>query len=159
MSSRFYPLVGWLFLLGFASLTGCKTADEAHFGHMASVTISGHTRTEILQATATILKADGYHETDELTFDKPGSAWETANYGGWSSDAVGVRIRFALVSVELGQHKLGCDACIVQGYGQPGMEVEQSYWFAKRTECKKILDAIKASLASAPAGTNARSSP
>src|SRR6185437_16178850 len=98
MSSRFYPLFGLLFLLGFVGLTGCKTDDEAHFGHMASVVILGHTRAEILQATATVLKADGYHETDELTFDKPGSAWETANYGGWSSDTVGVRIRFALVS-------------------------------------------------------------
>jgi len=161
MSSRLYSLVGWLILLGFAGLTGCKTDDEAHFGHMASVIISGHDRTEILRAAAAVFKANGYHETDELTFDQPGTAWETANYGGWSSDKVGVRIRLALVSEEFGQHKLGGDAYVVEGYGDPGMEVEQTYWFAKRTECKKMLDEIKASLAKTanPVGANAPSTP
>ena len=156
MSSRFYSLAGWLILLGFAGLTGCKTDDEAHFGHMASVIIHGPTRAEILQAAAAVFKANGYHETDELTFDKPGTAWETANYGGWSSNKVGVRIRLAIVSEEFGQYKLGGDAYVVEGYGDPGMEVEQTYWFAKRNECKKRLDEIKASLAAATSSSGAK---
>lgn len=161
MSSRFYSLVGWLILLGFAGLTGCKTDDEAHFGHAASVIISGHTRAEILKATATVFKANGYHQTDDLTFDKPGTAWEGANYGSWSSSKVGVRIRLALVSEDLGQHKLGCDAYVVEDYGEPGLESEQTYWFAKHTLCKKLLDEIKASLATptSSSGTNSPATP
>ena len=58
MSSRLYSLAGWLILLGFAGLTGCKTDDEAHFGHMASVIISGHYPAEILQATASHLEGE-----------------------------------------------------------------------------------------------------
>jgi|SRR5690242_13688389 len=150
MSLRIHSLAGWFFLAGLVCLTGCKTTDEAHSGHMASVEISGHTKAEIQQAAATVFKANGYTKTDSLTFEKPGSAWETANYGGWSSNPVWIRIRCELVSAEARQFVLGCDAYVVEGHGEVGTEIERKFWFAKRTECKDILDAIKAELKKSP---------
>ena len=84
MSSRLYSLVGWLILFGFAGLTGCKTDDEARSGHTASVIISGHTRAEILKATAAVFKTNGYHKADELTFDKPGTYKYVCKDHPWS---------------------------------------------------------------------------
>ncbi len=149
MSLRIHPGIGWLLLAVFC-LAGCKTNDEAHSGRMASVVVSGHTREQIQQALAAVFLANGFVKMGDLTFEKPGSAWETANYGGWSSSRVWIRMRTEIVPMATGQFELGCDAFVVEGHGVPGVEVERKFWVAKRTECKKILDAVKAALAAPP---------
>jgi hypothetical protein len=138
--------VGWLFLIGFAGLTGCTTADQARSGYMASVTISGHAKAEIQQATVAAFLANGYVKTDRLTFEKTGSAWDTVNYGGWSASRVWIKVRAEIISMDAYKYTLGCDAYAVQAHGEAGMEMEQKFLFAKRTACKKILDEVKAAL-------------
>lgn len=148
MTLRIQPVIQWLLLIGLACLTGCKTADEAHSGHMVSVEISGHTESEIQQAAAAVFQANGYTKAGVLTFEKAGTSWETANYGGWSADKVWIRMRADISPTETGQYILDCDAYVVEGHGEAGMEIERKFWFAKRTECKQILDKIKATLES-----------
>lgn len=130
-------------LLGLVCLTGCKTTDETHSGQMASVEISGYTRSEIQQAASTVFQAHGYTKMTGLTFEKTGTAWETANYGGWSSSPVWIRMRCKLLSVATRQYVLGCDAFVVEGHGEVGTEIERKFWFSKRSECKALLDEIK----------------
>lgn len=155
MSLRFHRLIGCFFLIALACLTGCKTTDEAHSGNMASVEISGYSKAEILQAVADVFRAKGYTQMDDLTFEKPGSGWETANYGGWSSSRVWIRMRCHLVFIDIRQYALGCDAYVVEGHGEVGTESEQKFWVAKRTECKTLLDDVKAALKKLPAPNDA----
>ena len=146
MALHINSTVGWLFLIGLACLTGCKTTDQARSGHMASVEISGHAKAEIEQATVAAFQANGYSKADGLTFEKEGSAWETANYGGWSAKRVWIKVRVEIAFTDTDRYTLGCNAYIVQGHGEFGTEMEQRFLFAKRTECKKILDEAKAAL-------------
>lgn len=153
---RINKAAGWLFLIGVFCLTGCQTTDQADSGHMASVEISGHPQAEIQKATETAFRANGYRKVGSLTFEKQGSGWETVNYGGWSGSAAWIRMRAQIVYVETGKYALGCNAYVVEGHGEIGTEVERKFLFAKRKECKKILDEAKAALegATPPAGTS-----
>ena len=148
-----FRLIG-LLLVSIAVRTGCKTADEAHTGQMASVEISGHSEREIERATATAFRANGFTQTEGLVFEKEGSSWETMNYGGWSTDRVWVRVRANVSPDGNDLFTLACDAFVVQGHGQRGTENEHKFLFAKRSECKQILDQIKASLDEHPAPTD-----
>lgn len=146
MSLRNHWMTGWIFLIGLVCLTGCKTTDQARSGHMASVEISGHTKNEIQKATVTAFLANGYLKTGGLTFEKKGSTWDTANYGGWFEDQVWIKIRAEIFLADTGKYTLGCNAFAVDGHGEVGMETEHKFLFARRTECKKILDEAKAAL-------------
>ena len=156
MTFRINSTVGWMFLIGLACLTGCTTTDQADTGHMASVEITGHTETEIQKATESAFLAHGYTKTDSLVFEKQGSAWETVNYGGLSGSPAWIKVRVKIVSEETDHYTLGCDAYVVEGHGEASMEIERKFMFAKRTECKQILDETKAALESAaePAGAD-----
>lgn len=157
MNFDFGSTVGWVFLLGLAGMTGCQTADQARSGHMASVDIYGHTTVEIQKAAATAFIENGYYKIGDLTFEKKGSAWETANYGGWSSDSVWVKVRAEIFTADAERYTLSCDAFAVEAHGEGVMQIERKFKFAKRSECKKILDEVKAALAqSPPTGMNNR---
>jgi len=142
---------GWIFLVGLVCLTGCQTADQAHSGHMASVEIYGHTEAEIQKATAAAFIENGYYKIGDLTFEKKGSGWETANYGGWSATTVWIRMRAEITTVDSRKYTLGCNVFVVDAHGEAGMETERKFMFAKRSECKKILDEVKAALEAPPA--------
>jgi hypothetical protein len=152
MRACLLKLIGWMCLAGLVGLTGCRTADQANTGHMASVEIHGHTEAEIQAATTKAFLADGFVAKGRLTFEKKGSVWDTINYGGWSADLVRLRVRANIIAPDLDTHILDCDAFIVSGRGE-FMETEQKPVFAMRSECKKILDAVKAML-EAPAAAD-----
>ena len=143
---------GWICLIGCAVLTGCRTADQAHTGHMASVEIYGHTAAEIQKATGAAFIENGYYKIGDLTFEKKGSAWETANYGGWSSDSVWIKVRAEIFSADSAKYTLSCDAFAVEAHDESTMQIERKFVFAKHSECKKILDEVKAALAQTSSG-------
>ena len=144
------PAFGWLLLAGVASLTGCQTADHADTGEMASVIISDHTPADIQQATARVFLLNGYEQTDRLTFEKQGTAWDTAAYGGWSAGPVWIKVRAYITSPSADTGILSCNAFIVTDRHQAAMEHEQKLSHSHRSECEKILNQIKARLDSQP---------
>ncbi len=144
-------MVRWFILTGFAVLTGCQTADQAHSGHMASVEIYGHTEAEIKMATAAAFMENGYYKIGDLIFEKKGSAWETANYGGWSSDSVWIKVRAEIITVDSSKYTLGCNVFAVEAHDEGVMQIERKFVFAKRSEIKKILDEVKTALETPPA--------
>ncbi len=87
-------------------------------------------------------------------FEKQGSTWDTANYGGWTDGQVWIKVRAEIIFVETDQFKLGCDAYAVQGHGDIASEMEHKYVFAKKSECKKILDEAKAALDARSSGSD-----
>ena len=143
---------GWMLLAGAACLTGCQTTDQAGSGDMASVEISGHTETEIRQATAKAFLANGYQQADAQTFEKQGSHWDTAAYSGWSSDAVWIKVKTSITATETGRYVLACNAYLVTDRNQATMEEEKKLSVSHRSECKKILDQAKAALDSTTTG-------
>ena len=144
--------MGWALLAGIICQTGCQTADQADSGKMASVTISGHTDKEIERAAAGAFSANHYQRVDHLTFEKQGTGWDKAKYGGWSSDPVWIRMRINITSAGTGQSVLACDAYVIVDRNAVGTEEERKLSVAYRSECKKILDQTKAGLDSQSSG-------
>ena len=151
LKQNFFRWFGWLLLAGAACLTGCQTTDQAGSGDMASVEISGHTESEIRQATAKAFLANGYQQTDSQTFEKQGSHWDTAAYSGWSANAVWIKVKTNITSAETGKDVLACNAYLVTDRNIATMEQEQKLSMSHRSECKKILDEVKAALDAPPA--------
>jgi hypothetical protein len=145
MKQIFYPAALLLMLAGGSFLSGCRTADEARSGHMASVEISGHTAAEIRHMTIKVFLAEGYVQANGLGFEKKASVWDMTAYGGWSGD-VWLRLRAGIHPLEADRYILNCDAYLVQDRNQAAMEMEQKNRYANRSDCKKILDEIKAKL-------------
>ena len=137
---------GWTLLVGVACFTGCRTADQADSGNMASVNISGHTDLEIQRAAAGAFRACGYQQVDRLTFEKQGTVWDKAAYGGWSSNPVWIRMRIHVTSATVGQSVLACDAYAVLDRNEATMEEERKLSVSYRSECIRILDQAKAGL-------------
>jgi hypothetical protein len=146
MSQNIFRLFGWMLLAVVACLTGCQTTDQADSGDMASVEISSHTETEIRQATAATFLANGYQQADGQTFEKQGTRWDTAAYGGWSANPVWIKVKTSITSTETGRYVLGCNAYMVVDRNQAAMEEEEKLSYSHRSECKKILDQVKARL-------------
>jgi hypothetical protein len=143
-----------MLLVAALLLTGCQTdSDRTNSGQMASLEISGHSEVEILRVMKAVFLANGYEHMDGLTFDKKGSAWDTAAYGGWDSGGVWIRIKATVDSESDGKYVIGCDAYRVIGHDQGVMESEQKTPHSNRAECKRILDEIQARLASSPAAS------
>src|SRR5438874_7123852 len=79
--------------LGFV---GCKSPPLGAKNSLAWVEITGHSSREITLAAKEVLAREGYRlgreEADELTFEKPGSAWNEVAHGNWG-EGMTVRLR------------------------------------------------------------------
>jgi hypothetical protein len=149
MRQMFQRIMVSLPLVAILVVVGCRTtsADLADAGHMASLTISSRSEVDILRAMEAVFVANGYQHMGDLTFDKKGSAWETALYGGWNADGVWIRLKASVDPGPSGTYVIGCDAFRVTGHNQGVMEEEKKTTHAYRDECKKILDEVQARLA------------
>ncbi len=94
---------------------------------------------------------DGYQQTDSQTFEKQGSRWDTAAYSGWSSNPVWIKVKTSIAPTEGGKYILACNAYLVTDRNLATLEQEQKLSMSHRSECKKILDEVKAALDAPPA--------
>ncbi|MEJ0091232.1 MAG: hypothetical protein WDM80_15990 [Limisphaerales bacterium] len=138
--------IGWTLLASMVFLNGCQTADQADSGAMASVEISHHTKAEIQRAVAEAFQANHYQSVNRLTYEKQGTGWDKAAYGGWSSNPVWIRMRVNIASTGPSEFILACNAFAVVDRNQGGIEEEKKLSVSYRSECKKILDDAKALL-------------
>lgn len=142
----------WTLLVVVACLTGCRTTDQADSGEMASVTISAHTDAEIQQAAAKVFLANEYQQTKPMTYEKQGTGWDKMAYGGWSSNPVWIRMKINISSAGENQFTLACNTYAIVDRNEASMEEEKPLSVSYRSECKKILDQVKARLESPPDG-------
>ncbi len=147
---KLFRSLAWTLLAGLVCLAGCRTTDQADSGELASVTISGRTEAEIQQAAAGVFLADEYQQVNPLTFEKRGTGWDKLAYGGWSSNPVWIRMRLNITSAGDGRFILAGNAYAVVDRHEASMEEEKPLSVSYRSECKKILDQVKARLDSPP---------
>ena len=148
-------VLGSLPLVALLVLVGCRTAPEtAPADHLASLTITGRSEVEILRAMQAVFSARGYQHLGDLTFDKKGSLWETALYGGWNADGVWIRLKASVDPGPPGTYVIGCDAFRVTDHNEGVMEEEKKTTHAYRGECESILQAVQARLAPGGSGTD-----
>jgi hypothetical protein len=141
---------GGFLLAGVFCLTGCHTTDQAGTSELASVVITGHTEKEIQKATAKVFLLNGYSQAESLTFEKQGTAWDKAAYGGWSDNPVWIKVRVHINPQNSDVCFLGCNAYLVTDAHEAAMEQEQILSHSRRSECEKILKQIKARLDAPP---------
>jgi len=127
-----------------AAFMGCKSADQARQGYLASVEIIGHEAAEIQEATTKVFAENGYERATGLVFEKKGSTWNSLAYGGWSRQPVWVRVRVSLRPHGASRQILGCNAFFVRDRGGDSLEEERKLWMSRRGECEKMLNQIKA---------------
>ena len=141
-----------MLLVVVACLTGCRTTDPADSGEMASVAISARTEAEIQQAAAKVFLVNEYQQINPTTYEKQGTVWDKMAYGGWSSNPVWIRMKINITSSGEGQFTLACEVYAVVDRNEASMEEEKPLSVSYRSECKKILDQVKARLDSPPDG-------
>jgi len=146
-SGLFALWLGAVVLAG--GLAGCTTTSPSPNKNMASVEIAGRTMVEIFETTEQVFREASYTKAPGFVFERKGSAWDNFSYGGWSGNAVWVRIRLTLDPRGSNAWYLDGDVYMVRDRGDVSMEEEQKPWVSKRGECQKLLNQIKARL-SAP---------
>ena len=141
---RFIPGTASLALLALTlAVAGCKSADTAGVGSLASVVITGHTAEEVRQTTVEVFGWNDYTQVSDLTFEKKGTRQDLVTYGSWGADSVWIKMRVHLTTKSELRQILGCDVYILEKHGDGFMGSERKLLFAKGDECKKILDQIK----------------
>ena len=125
------------------AFSGCKSTDSAGDDSQVSVLITGHTEEEVRQTTIEVFKWNGYVHTVGLNFEKKGTKWDTAKYGGLSGNAVWFRMSAEIAKQNEGTVILGCDTYVIEDRDVEFMEKERLLSYGKRSDCKKILNQIK----------------
>ncbi|HMP84988.1 MAG TPA: hypothetical protein PKA41_20040 [Verrucomicrobiota bacterium] len=135
------PTFGFLILA--LVFSGCKSTDSAKQGYGASVVIVGHTVEEIRRTAIEVFEWDGYTQATGLNFEKKGSKWDTAKYGGLSGNPVWIKISVEIVPQADASVIVGADAYVIEDRDSTFMNSERKLPYGKNDESRKILDQIK----------------
>lgn len=139
-------IVIWLATLGL--LAGCKSADLAKDGSLASIVISGYSEEEIKQTTIDVFKSNNFYQIQhDLNFEKKGTANDTFMFGGLDLEQVWIRVRVHVTPSGKDRYVLGCDAYAVQDHGDKFIETETRFKHSKGDECMAILNQVRQQLA------------
>jgi hypothetical protein len=105
--------LGLLTLL-FPGLLTCWSATQPGSASHAVVPINGHALEEIRAAAAGVFGENGYSETthnsQSMTFQRPGSRRDAVKYGGWSGEDVTMRVKLAFTPRSGGHYLVQADA-------------------------------------------------
>lgn len=133
--------------MAFILMTGGCQSPSGSKRHLASVVIAKHTPAEIQEAAIAVFRADGYHDIapspEAMVFEKEGTAWNQAAYGGWTDGKrVTVRVRAGVESQPDGTNRLWCDAYMVGDSGHPLFEEEHKLTSVRRGPYQSLLDQV-----------------
>jgi hypothetical protein len=132
-----------------AMVGGCKSPPVAAEGSIAWVEISGHSHREITQATTMVLAKHGYRtlseNSEQMTYEKPGSAWNEIKDGNWG-EGVNIRVQLFLTPQINEAYMLHCQVFYVRSSGDRVFEDKRKVWRMSRGPYQKLLDEVKASL-------------
>jgi hypothetical protein len=143
---NFLRLAGIFICAGLTILfTGCQSTSGSR--HMASVMIPDRTAEEIRRTTVEVFRADGYHDIaptpGAMTFEKTGTGWNQAAYGGWTdAKPVTVRVKAGVETQPDGANRLWCDAYMVGDAGHSLFEEEHKLTKMRRGPYKDLLEKV-----------------
>ena len=137
---------GALWLSLALCLVGCQS-PTASKKHLASVLISGHSPEKILRVTVEVFRADGYRDIapspEAMVFEKTGTGWNHATYGGWTdAKPVTVRVRAGVETQPDGTHRLWGDAYMVADAGDSLFEEEHKLTRVRRGPYQGLLNKV-----------------
>jgi hypothetical protein len=132
----------------FSGLVGCQSpSGKSRDPGFAAVAITNRTAPEILNAAVAVFEADGFRSVvaleNEMVFEKAGSGWNQAAYGGWTdAKRVTVRVRGGIQAQSPGMHRLWCDAFMVGDAGHPLFEEQHKLTRVRRGPYQDLLDRV-----------------
>ena len=135
----------------FTGLTGCQSPANKDKRGFASVVIPKRSPEEVVRATVAVFRDDGYRDVlatpDDMIFEKTGTGWNQAAYGGWTdAKPVTVRVRAGVESQPDGSQRLWCDAFMVGDAGHSLFEEEHKLTSVRRGPYRDLLEKVAAKL-------------
>lgn len=117
----------------------------------ASVAIPNRSPEEVVRATVAVFRADGYRDVlaspDDMIFEKTGTGWNQAAYGGWTdAKPVTVRVRAGVDAQADGTSRLWCEAYMVGDAGHSLFEEEHKLTSVRRGPYQDLLNQVAAQL-------------
>ena len=112
----------------------------------ASARIQGRSLAEIQQTATAVFREKGYAlaaaTPGQLVFQRPGSLWDVAKWGGWMGGGVTMRVKVRLSEMPDGAHLLQADAYAVQDSDDPFFQIESRNMLLNRAPYQKLLDEV-----------------
>jgi len=133
-------------------VSGCQsTSGSKGKRGFASVTIPNRTPEDVVRATVAVFRADGYRDViatpGDMVFEKTGTGWNQAAYGGWvDAKPVMVRVRAGVDAQPDGASRLWCDAYMVADPGDAHFEEEHKLTRVRRGPYQDLLEQVAAQL-------------
>jgi hypothetical protein len=116
-------LLCYVAAIGLAAVfaTGCATMSEPG-GPVAAVTVKASSAFAVTEAVRAVFVADQFRlaggDDQEAVFEKEGSRYERAMYGGWDGQFPTERVRVAVVDTGAGTYRVRCFSSIVRSGAQ-----------------------------------------
>lgn len=140
-----WPLIP-LFLALILLVVGCQSAQQPGSTSHASVQIQGRSVAEIQATAAIVFREEGYALTlttrREMVFERPGTRWDAAKWGGWSGQGVTMRVKVQLSQQVNGGQLLQADAYAVQNSDDPFFQNESRNILVNRHPYQKLLEQV-----------------
>ena len=140
-----------VFTILLAGLTGCQSPSSKDKRGFTSVVIPKRSPEEVVRTTVAVFRDDGYRDVlatpEDMIFEKTGTGWNQAAYGGWTdAKPVTVRVRAGVESQPDGSQRLWCDAFMVGDAGHSLFEEEHRLTAVRRGPYKDLLEKVAAKL-------------
>src|SRR5262245_23270778 len=134
-------------------LPGCRSGTPGSMSH-ASVQIPTRPTETIQQTTIAVFREQGYTLTrssmNEMIFDRPGTAYDAAKWGGWSGQGVMMRVKVNQSNLGDGTSLLEADAYAVQNSSDPFFQTESRNITLNRVPYQNMLNEVANRLKATP---------
>ncbi len=146
-------IVSWLFIASVALAAGCAS-NKGAFGDRTAVLIHNRAPKEIVDTTIGVFQAKGYQVKTsgktEAVFERKGSNWQTATWGGWSG-AVWERATIKVGEYGDGAYLLEVDVKIIGDKGDAFFEDTKALPRRGYKPFQEMLNEVQAKLQGPPA--------
>ena len=133
-------------ILSLLLATGCQSARQPGSTSHASVQIQGRGLAEVQQTMEVVFNEAGYTRTsggpDLMVFQRLGSRWDAAKWGGWTGEGVVMLLKVEIHEVPGGAYLLQADAYAVQNSNDPFFHTDSRNILLNRRPYQKLLDEV-----------------
>jgi hypothetical protein len=147
-------LFSCLTLALIALAPGCAS-NKSEFGDRTAVMIRNRTPKEIIDSTIVVFQEKGFQvkisTKTEAIFERKGSEWQAATWGGWSGTGVWERATVRLSDYGAGAYLLEANVEIIGDKGDAFMEDSRPLPRRARKPYQEMLNDVQGRLQGPPA--------
>jgi len=144
-------------LCGSLLLSGCQSASKPGNYRNGAVEISGHPLAEVQRVTIAVFLAEDYRVADNspgsLVFERPGSKWDNAKYGGLNGQGVTLRAKVRITELRGGVCRVKAEAYVEENSDDDFFRTENRILSLSGSSYKSQLLKVAKILAREPAQT------